>query len=418
MIPGCFAFVDTILNETVGIGSRVKYDGRTLMLMASHTVRAIAGREVAMSTMEKQVRFDMSWPLAVWSSSQDFDYVLVEVPESVWAAIGVKALGLAMTPLKTRCQTYGLIDGMWHTSFSPLSIVKDDFGLLRHSMTTYLGWSGAPIVANGHVVGIHTGSLAVGVNKGFSLNAILGTLESDAPAYAWREHTPAELDELLLWDQGEENRRVSRKSKKVFTRDYEMEVIIGSSGTFARKVSEVQPEVWNVNPSCMDWADEMEEDEWDSRYESVGPFKPVFRQGSVAPAQPSSSGTSRGMNLKPVNVTTGESGSSRVEPVTSSKPAVKFQTPPLQKHTPNSQNSQVTSGPVQEQRKKEPRSSSIPPSSRKAESRPKKRSKKSRAKSLTDIRTPGPRLVSTTRLPDESNGLRLQTFSLCPTNGW
>lgn len=121
---------------------------------------------------------NFEWKIVLDSSPHDLDIVVVAVPHSVFAAIGVKKLNTKTLRDSQKCVTYGFNEfGYFGTSTGRVEHKPHEAFRCNHYATTTFGFSGSPLVVAGSVVGVHTGA-ELGVLGHSNLGTLCFWLES------------------------------------------------------------------------------------------------------------------------------------------------------------------------------------------------------------------------------------------------
>jgi len=376
----------------------------TYLVTAAHVLVAVrASPEVLLASPNgTQVAMDPSWSMFAYSKTSELDLAVVEVPDPVWAKLGIKQIPVAPTPAKARIEVYGCVSGQWHVSYSYVKMSTEALRI-RHQASTTEGWSGTPIMVNGRAIGIHTQSLGDGWNSGWSLNGLLRAvpsgLESDGPVFAWREITPDEqdtLDEYAQDTDGEiiDGRRPSRQVRVSF-RDYDVNIQIGANGVYARHATNAiaATETMRRNGG---WADYDDDDDtwmagWEAACSNADVYEPVFHKESGDPKRSMKSTTLGVTSLrKESNFRQASVSDISEEPICTSS-QVNPNLPPRPKPLKSSQNSASTVGPDLVVNERQSLLSTTRPSIKRDVSPQKERSGRSRGKSSKRTHMPNPR---------------------------
>lgn len=178
-------------KSVVGMGSRVKYSGRTYLLTAHHVWNG-ASEKMFLAKGGLQVEVSSEAPIRFGCVDVKVDFVLVEIPDRIWARLEVKAAPLSIMDKQSIVTIYGGND----TQKLVCSSGRANKGLyshdIVHSCTSTNGWSGTPLYYKGAVVGIHCGTKELGVsNRGVNVGLLLATgLET-----VFSEITNTQIDE-------------------------------------------------------------------------------------------------------------------------------------------------------------------------------------------------------------------------------
>lgn len=165
-----------LMNEkvVVGMGSRVKYHGKSYLLTANHVWNGNSP-QMYVCKRGKRVEIDLDAKIAFGCFNERVDFVMVEIPDAVWTSLGVKAALLIPMEKRSTVTIYGC-DGASTSLLCASS--RADKGVLSHDIehgcTTTSGWSGSPLYSKGCVVGIHAGQLKLGSkNRGVNIAILL-----------------------------------------------------------------------------------------------------------------------------------------------------------------------------------------------------------------------------------------------------
>jgi hypothetical protein len=121
---------------------------------------------------------NFEWKIVLDSSPHDLDIVIVAVPHSVFAAIGVKKLKTSVLRDSQKCITFGFNeDGYFGTSTGRVEHKPHEAFRCNHYATTTYGFSGSPLIVAGDVVGVHTGA-ELGLLSHSNLGTICFWMES------------------------------------------------------------------------------------------------------------------------------------------------------------------------------------------------------------------------------------------------
>lgn len=175
-------------QRVLGMGARVRHNGSTYLMTASHVWN---GSAPALYLRKNHVEIEVSKDLPIVAGSKDLrvDVVLVKVDDKVWSALQVKAAALKCLESRTPVTCYGDVgdallasSGMATKGFYVHQIV--------HGSTTAQGWSGTPLYSGDSIVGTH-----LAVNETGKSNRAVNTavLLQIAHETAYSEYTLSEI---------------------------------------------------------------------------------------------------------------------------------------------------------------------------------------------------------------------------------
>jgi len=160
-------------KEIVGFGARVKFEGKTYLLTAYHVW---FGKSAKLFLAKGDIQTEVPCDLGVTYGCENLavDFVMVDVPDNIWARLGVKAVGMSTMEKRSVVTAYGG-DSMKALTCSSAIANKGEYSHdIVHGCTTTHGWSGTPLYYKGVVVGIHTGYLEFGKsNRGVNVGLLL-----------------------------------------------------------------------------------------------------------------------------------------------------------------------------------------------------------------------------------------------------
>lgn len=154
---------------------------------------------------------DREWKIKTFSPAESLDFVLLAVPAGVWSVLGVKALVLGnLSHAKVRgVSLYGLSATKEpQVSYGTASATPSRLFRLNHDCWSAKGYSGSPLIADGKVIGIHTGAKPTGpaLNEATSfavLKDFMRTKESEQKSETWSVVQDDEFDNR--YDEFEED---------------------------------------------------------------------------------------------------------------------------------------------------------------------------------------------------------------------
>jgi hypothetical protein len=139
-----------------------------------------------MGYKDGKLPFESHWRLLAWSTANELDFAIVEVPAGYFSQLGIK-VGKVNSRFgqRTGVVLYGYKDGQRSMSLgtaAPMSVWR-----LKYGASTMPSWSGTPILdSRQRILGVHTEASTTGkYNVGTALPIHLFTKESytEAPAY-------------------------------------------------------------------------------------------------------------------------------------------------------------------------------------------------------------------------------------------
>lgn len=177
--PGFLVVLQNTAGETKGMGSRVRLNGKSVLLTAYHVCETTDTLYIAKycenEARGKRVKIEKTWLADFAAKDKDVDIIGIEVPAKVWSSLGVSE-GKTRVPATTRIpiSVFGADNASKVKSSQSTAVVASNF-TGYHSATTTHGWSGSPIVNAGFVVGVHRGCdrTQIGVNKFTPLHPIM-----------------------------------------------------------------------------------------------------------------------------------------------------------------------------------------------------------------------------------------------------
>jgi len=199
-------------GKVIGGGARVSFGkgGVSGIVTARHVLSGLA-EDVTIGTETMEYPMDRSWQVTAMSNR--LDVVILAVPDAVLSALRVSQAKAARLPRRgTPVRIYGRYNGDMVYTLGCVS--KSQRLRFAHSASTHAGFSGAPIVSNGRVIGVHVsghGSFNVGVALDWAFKS---NLESDTVEQAFREREVNDPDEeFSIWQGGRVKRmRVSKSA--------------------------------------------------------------------------------------------------------------------------------------------------------------------------------------------------------------
>jgi hypothetical protein len=165
-------------DSHVGWCSRIKFKGSTYLLTATHVLKEAIhdlylGRDGRKIPISKHYKVNFK--------SDRIDVSLLRVDENVWSALGVKSVSVGQAYSRSGVNIYGYDHAKVPVkTFAPRLSKGDGPFEVLHEASTDHGWSGAPLVSAGMVIGVHTHHSPVGKKNGASVIPFFAkTLETD-----------------------------------------------------------------------------------------------------------------------------------------------------------------------------------------------------------------------------------------------
>jgi len=185
----------SLFNQVYGVFSRVTYGNGTVLLTATHLIKALiqSERPIYLRYDGTDYLLDMdSTKTMLFSEVSDLDVTALQIPDSVWSVMAMRALKLAK-PCSVSGKTITIhspameSESGWTKSYGSVTRTESLFRV-RHKASTSPGTSGSPVfLANGRVVGVHTG-----YHQDDNLATIVVNLMK--PSNQGTESTPGQMD--------------------------------------------------------------------------------------------------------------------------------------------------------------------------------------------------------------------------------
>nr|UHS71560.1 MAG: hypothetical protein [Barnaviridae sp.] len=162
------------LSAPFSTGFRVVYEGKSYLLTAAHSYdEMLKPNDVYLWSPinNRSVKFVKKCRVLFYSDQNGMDIALIEIPDSTFAAIGVRALKMGqfrMSRSKT-VTVYGFSGARLSCSTGIASHSNRMVNEINYTASTVPGFSGGPVLWDGKVIAIHTSA-----DKGKKQNA--GTL--------------------------------------------------------------------------------------------------------------------------------------------------------------------------------------------------------------------------------------------------
>lgn len=177
--PGFLVVLQNAAGETKGMGSRVRINGKSLLVTAYHVTEMTDKLYIAKYNKNegvgKRLLVDPNWIADFACKDRDVDIIGIEVPAKIWSSLGVTEAKAKIPSLnRVPISVYGADKASQVKSSQSTALVQSNFSGV-HTATTTQGWSGSPVVSNGFVIGVHRGTDRenFGVNKFTCFHSIL-----------------------------------------------------------------------------------------------------------------------------------------------------------------------------------------------------------------------------------------------------
>lgn len=189
-------------TELLGVGFRLSFNAKTYLVTAAHVLNEAKQYDLHIRVGNRTFPVDREWKLKLFSSQESLDFAFLEVPDGVWAVLGVKALVLGNLSLaKVRgVSLYGFSATRDpQVSYGTASATPSRLFRIHHDCWSAKGYSGSPLIADGKVIGIHTGAKPTGpaLNEATSfavLKDYMRSKESEQKSETWSENQDDEFD--------------------------------------------------------------------------------------------------------------------------------------------------------------------------------------------------------------------------------
>lgn len=174
--PASLVFI-TNGTQVIGMGARVAYGRSSYLLTASHVWTGLSPeRHLAKGDIQASVSKDS--PIFRGCHNPKMDFVLVEIPDKVWAKLQVKAAKLHEFDRSATVSCYGGTDPRKPLVSSATARQGEYIYRIVHGCSTARGWSGTPLYSGNAIVGIHTGVDEIGEsNRGVAVMSVLKPFE-------------------------------------------------------------------------------------------------------------------------------------------------------------------------------------------------------------------------------------------------
>jgi hypothetical protein len=196
-----FQVIFRVDGRIVGYGSRLSFGkgGLAGVLTARHVLSGLP-EGATIGTEKYEYPLDRKWK--VLAASSKLDFVLLDVPAPVLSELSVSQAKASRLPRRgAPIRIYGKYNG--EPAYTLGTVQRSKNLRFAHSASTHAGFSGAPVVSGGRVIGLHVSGFG-SYNGGIALDwAFKSNLESDVDEQAFREQEVSEPDEEFdIWQNG------------------------------------------------------------------------------------------------------------------------------------------------------------------------------------------------------------------------
>jgi hypothetical protein len=180
-------------DSHIGYGVRAVVSGKHCVITARHVLDELRrAANPKMGSLKVEIPFLSSWEYVAVANR--LDVAAVQIPEAVFSGLGIRNAKLVKTPAAgSVCRVYGSYMGEELYNSGVLLGFRNL--LIKHSCTTYSGFSGAPLFnEKGAVFAIHTFGSPTG-NTSVALDWMVGKLENEYEKEVFKE---MEIDEDFI----------------------------------------------------------------------------------------------------------------------------------------------------------------------------------------------------------------------------
>jgi len=203
-----FVGLITVGENAVGMFSRINYNGIDCFMTAFHVMASHKLAIMKLSKDDLSYEVDGLWPVLAYSSENDLDYIIIEVPSKVFSKLKMKVGKFASNiPMKASISAFGVDGDVVKRTSGFMDIAPQGKFRIRYGASTLPSWSGTPILGRNNVImGIHTtggptynlGSLLpFAVVK--AVKVVETELVKESPAFG-------SMYDQDIWDEARDNR--------------------------------------------------------------------------------------------------------------------------------------------------------------------------------------------------------------------
>jgi hypothetical protein len=170
-------------NEKVGSGSAIRYNDKDFICTAHHVAMTTPKWQFRNTKTDKVVDVQVNYEDCIEFMSDGTntydDLIFIPITSTVEGlsklAIDYNAV-TSMAPVML-ASAFDVDNGQWCASISPGTVIFAEDGTIFHSCVSKPGWSGAPILRDGKLLGIHNGRTNdTGVFVGTHVSSAFGSL--------------------------------------------------------------------------------------------------------------------------------------------------------------------------------------------------------------------------------------------------
>jgi hypothetical protein len=171
-VPGVLSIRD-YKGHVRGMAACIKYNGNVYLQTAAHVWDLVVNKldlDVILEHNGASYKLkEVNYAVHTFSPTAELDFIWISLPQVLWSRLEVKALRLKPLFSSKKVTTYGYTAEGFVTTMGRATAHPSEWGRLAHYATTYEGFSGAPLLVGGNVVGVHTGFNKV---EGFNLATV------------------------------------------------------------------------------------------------------------------------------------------------------------------------------------------------------------------------------------------------------
>lgn len=202
-----------------GMGSRVKFRGKDVLLTAAHVLENLAlTADTILLVNHKRVSIQLKLSDIKVEAFSSCDWIAISIDQRFWSRLGVTQATIAYPMDGTGCATYGYFNGAQCASFGTLR--RDSYPFVSHSCSTLVGWSGTPVLnMRGQIMAIHVESKDSKTNRAVTL-PISKESEWKHEDYELQQYDVTDLEDAGVEYYDGEYRSVKVKGKRGVRIDY------------------------------------------------------------------------------------------------------------------------------------------------------------------------------------------------------
>lgn len=202
-----------------GMGSRVKFRGKDVLLTAAHVLENLAlTADTMLLVNHKRVSIQLKLSDIKVEAFSSCDWLAISIDQRFWSRLGVTQATIAYPMDGSGCATYGYFNGAQCASFGTLR--RDSYPFVSHSCSTLVGWSGTPVLnMRGQIMAIHVESKDSKTNRAVTL-PISTESEWKHEDYELQQYDVTDLEDVGVEYYDGEYRSVKMKGKRGVRIDY------------------------------------------------------------------------------------------------------------------------------------------------------------------------------------------------------